>query len=81
MPFITEELYQRLPRKRLMHPSICVSPYPDSAEVIISRRKDNCNKGIKFVPDYANTNSLHLFSVPLEGHGDREERGLCTENR
>lgn len=32
MPFITEELYQRLPRKRLMHPSICVSPYPDSAE-------------------------------------------------
>ncbi|KAG5317021.1 SYVC ligase, partial [Acromyrmex heyeri] len=29
MPFITEELYQRLPRKKLIYPSICVSPYPD----------------------------------------------------
>lgn len=34
MPFITEELYQRLPRKRQIYPSICVSPYPDDAEVI-----------------------------------------------
>lgn len=33
MPFITEELYQRLPRKKLIYPSICVSPYPDDAEV------------------------------------------------
>jgi len=33
MPFITEELYQRLPRKKLMYPSICVSPYPDGAKV------------------------------------------------
>lgn len=33
MPFITEELYQRLPRKKLIYPSICVSPYPDSAKV------------------------------------------------
>lgn len=36
MPFITEELYQRLPRKKLIYPSICISPYPDSSEVIIS---------------------------------------------
>lgn len=33
MPFITEELYQRLPRKKLIYPSICVSPYPDGTEV------------------------------------------------
>ncbi|TGZ52897.1 Uncharacterized protein DBV15_11843 [Temnothorax longispinosus] len=32
MPFITEELYQRLPRKKLIYPSICVSPYPDDAK-------------------------------------------------
>ncbi|XP_014480884.1 PREDICTED: valine--tRNA ligase isoform X1 [Dinoponera quadriceps] len=32
MPFITEELYQRLPRKKQMYPSICVSPYPNVAE-------------------------------------------------
>ncbi|XP_020300510.1 valine--tRNA ligase isoform X2 [Pseudomyrmex gracilis] len=32
MPFITEELYQRLPRKRMTYPSICVSLYPDCAE-------------------------------------------------
>ena len=29
MPFVTEELYQRLPRRREnMPPSICVSEYP-----------------------------------------------------
>lgn len=33
MPFITEELYQRLPRSKLVYPSICVSPYPTAAEV------------------------------------------------
>lgn len=33
MPFITEELYQRLPYAELPYPSICVSPYPDSTEV------------------------------------------------
>ncbi|XP_058803896.1 valine--tRNA ligase isoform X3 [Phymastichus coffea] len=32
MPFITEELYQRLPRKNLVFPSICVSPYPTATE-------------------------------------------------
>lgn len=35
MPFITEELYQRLPCKRQTYPSICISPYPDVIEVII----------------------------------------------
>lgn len=28
MPFITEELFQRLPRKDLSIPSICVAAYP-----------------------------------------------------
>ncbi|XP_031849268.2 valyl-tRNA synthetase [Nomia melanderi] len=32
MPFITEELYQRLPRETQLHPSICVSPYPEESE-------------------------------------------------
>ncbi|TNN02795.1 hypothetical protein fugu_010282 [Takifugu bimaculatus] len=34
MPFVTEELYQRLPRRRPQSdpPSICVTPYPDAAE-------------------------------------------------
>lgn len=35
MPFITEELYQRLPRpeaKRDKIPSICVAPYPELEE-------------------------------------------------
>ena len=30
MPFVTEELYQRLPRRRdESPPSICVTPYPE----------------------------------------------------
>lgn len=35
MPFITEELYQRLPRPKEVAekvPSICVASYPDSEE-------------------------------------------------
>lgn len=33
MPFITEELYQRLPRADVSTvPSICVSSYPDSQQ-------------------------------------------------
>ncbi|XP_053329001.1 valine--tRNA ligase isoform X2 [Spea bombifrons] len=33
MPFLTEELYQRLPRRAAaQHPSICVTPYPDATE-------------------------------------------------
>lgn len=35
MPFVTEELYQRLPRRRPQSdpPSLCVTPYPDPQEV------------------------------------------------
>lgn len=35
MPFVTEELYQRLPRRKPQSdpPSICVTPYPDTEEV------------------------------------------------
>ncbi|TRY84984.1 hypothetical protein DNTS_028859 [Danionella cerebrum] len=34
MPFVSEELYQRLPRRRPQDspPSICVTPYPDMSE-------------------------------------------------
>jgi len=43
MPFITEELYQRLHQKKLIYPSICISPYPDSSEVIITYNINNNN--------------------------------------
>jgi len=33
MPFISEELYQRLPRRADDYPSICISPYPVSSDV------------------------------------------------
>lgn len=35
MPFITEELYQRLPRTKehkVKYPSICIVPYPEPLE-------------------------------------------------
>lgn len=35
MPFITEELYQRLPSTEIKYPSVCVSPYPTTIEVKI----------------------------------------------
>jgi valyl-tRNA synthetase len=37
MPFITEELFQRLPRRSAdAPPSICVTPYPNDVGVFIS---------------------------------------------
>lgn len=36
MPFITEELYQRLPHSDITrYPSICVAPYPETVSKII----------------------------------------------
>ncbi|XP_053998029.1 valine--tRNA ligase [Hylaeus anthracinus] len=54
MPFITEELYQRLPRKTQIYPSICVSPYPELSEDLqrnleIEKDVDFANKIIKNV--------------------------------
>ena len=49
MPFLTEELYQRLPRKEMKYPSICVAPYPETEEVsllfqsIIFQQRDIVN--------------------------------------
>ncbi len=34
MPFLSEELYQRLPRRTENEPlSICITPYPETAQV------------------------------------------------
>lgn len=34
MPFVTEELFQRLPRRTLQAPpSLCITPYPEPSEV------------------------------------------------
>ncbi|XP_012218114.1 valine--tRNA ligase [Linepithema humile] len=47
MPFITEELYQRLPRETQTYASICVSPYPNGAEC--HWRNQKIEKDIDFV--------------------------------
>ncbi|GAB1864380.1 Valine--tRNA ligase [Camponotus japonicus] len=47
MPFITEELYQRLHQKKLIYPSICISPYPDSSECCW--RNQEIEKNVDFV--------------------------------
>lgn len=47
MPFITEELYQRLPHKKQFYPSICVSPYPEVTEY--SWRNEEIEKDVDFV--------------------------------
>ena len=36
MPFLTEELYQRLPRRTAdAPPSICVTPYPEEVSLLL----------------------------------------------
>ncbi|XP_063993364.1 valine--tRNA ligase isoform X2 [Diachasmimorpha longicaudata] len=47
MPYITEELYQRLPRTELTYPSICVSPYPDVSEC--PWRNEDIEKDVDFI--------------------------------
>ncbi|OAD54863.1 Valine--tRNA ligase [Eufriesea mexicana] len=47
MPYITEELYQRLPRKKHLYPSICVSQYPDISECCW--RNEEIEKDVDFV--------------------------------
>ncbi|XP_034193074.1 valyl-tRNA synthetase [Osmia lignaria lignaria] len=46
MPFITEELYQRLPHAKHLYPSICVSPYPDTSDC--PWRNEEIEKDIEF---------------------------------
>lgn len=54
MPFITEELYQRLPRPQSVKdniPSICVAPYPESSEC--SWRNETIENEVDFVQKIA----------------------------
>ncbi|XP_033219873.1 valine--tRNA ligase isoform X2 [Belonocnema kinseyi] len=53
MPFITEELYQRLPRQKLVFPSICVSPYPTVSEC--PWRNEEIEKDVDFAQKVAKT--------------------------
>lgn len=62
MPFVTEELFQRLPRRAsCAPPSLCVTPYPEPSEVRLW-------PGGGLQPDH--TGLLTLLSAPtvlLEG--------------
>lgn len=51
MPFITEELYQRLPRRSTLTdpPSICVTPYPVVEQYTEFGRNEPLEKEIEFV--------------------------------
>lgn len=51
MPFITEELYQRLPRRSVQKdpPSICVSPYPTVEEYTEFKRDEVLEQEVEFM--------------------------------
>ena len=53
MPFISEELYQRLPGQK-EHPSICVSSYPTKQQNKVYRNED-IEKDVKFVQKVIDT--------------------------
>ncbi len=46
MPFITEELFQRLPRNNLEIPSICVAPFPEISKYDF--KNENIEKDFEF---------------------------------
>jgi len=52
MPFVSEELYQRLPKPnqgKNSPPSLCVTPYPKSADVILRYTSFCCLKLISIL--------------------------------
>ena len=53
MPFISEELYQRLPGEK-EHPSICVSPYPTNQDFKVYKN-EKIEKDVKFVQKVVET--------------------------
>uniref|UniRef100_A0A8C1WJI1 Valine--tRNA ligase n=1 Tax=Cyprinus carpio TaxID=7962 RepID=A0A8C1WJI1_CYPCA len=56
MPFVTEELFQRLPRRRAQDspPSICVTPYPETSEVSRGQSED-VDRQMEFVMSVVKT--------------------------
>ncbi|XP_043252604.1 valine--tRNA ligase isoform X2 [Colletes gigas] len=83
MPFITEELYQRLPRKTQIYPSICVSPYPELSEcpwrnLEIEKDVDFANKIIKNVRSaratYNLPNKIKTEAFLVCGDGNLKEK-------
>ncbi|PVD22509.1 hypothetical protein C0Q70_18323 [Pomacea canaliculata] len=58
MPFVTEELFQRLPRRNTQAPpSICVTPYPEVAE----STSNTLTTFEGMIATLANTNSIHYL--------------------
>ncbi|VDP86385.1 unnamed protein product [Echinostoma caproni] len=56
MPFITEELYQRLPHRaesKQLAPSICVTPYPTPGQVAALRDEDGVETDFRLVNSIA----------------------------
>uniref|UniRef100_A0A673IT33 valine--tRNA ligase n=1 Tax=Sinocyclocheilus rhinocerous TaxID=307959 RepID=A0A673IT33_9TELE len=57
MPFVTEELFQRLPRRHAQDspPSICVTPYPETSEVSSAQRSKDVDRQMEFVMSVVKT--------------------------
>uniref|UniRef100_A0A8C6VH88 Valine--tRNA ligase n=1 Tax=Naja naja TaxID=35670 RepID=A0A8C6VH88_NAJNA len=73
MPFVTEELFQRLPRRSPSSdpPSICVTPYPTTEQVKLDRTFDfilNIIKAVRFLrADYNLTKTKADCEFSLKG--------------
>ncbi|XP_012272287.1 valine--tRNA ligase [Orussus abietinus] len=77
MPFITEELYQRLPRIKQVFPSICVSPYPDVLEC--SWRNQDIENDVDFAQKIIKSVRSARATYNLQNKTKSEAYIVCAE--
>lgn len=77
MPFITEELYQRLPRKNQTHPSICVSSYPTALEC--PWRNEEIEKDVDFAQKIVRTIRSSRATYLLPNKTKTEAFIVCSD--
>ncbi|KAJ8300234.1 hypothetical protein KUTeg_021753, partial [Tegillarca granosa] len=70
MPYITEELYQRLPHNNNNHISICVAPYPSSSEVpyrneSLDQQMDQVNSICSKILSVSGSYGIKWHSMPV----------------
>lgn len=77
MPYISEELYQRLPRT-FGPPSICVAPYPDSESC--PWKNENIEKEVEFIQKVAKTIRSARSDYNLPNKTKIDAYVVCTDS-
>ncbi|KAG5673539.1 hypothetical protein PVAND_003579 [Polypedilum vanderplanki] len=79
MPFITEELFQRLPRKNIEIPSICVAPYPDIEQ--FNFKNEDIEKDFDFVQKVVKEIRSARSDYNIPAKTKTEAFAICSDSK